>query len=1100
MVLVMPRAALGLCGPTTKNIPCVYFDHSATARSSSLVSTLSITGFSVPATSVCYDPILVVGISLLDPNGNVGPVASVTWNTGVSQSLTNDTGSSLSSSTNDNAKKRVEFWYLTGPATTTNGTVTATMSSGNTAQMVMGAILACGADQSSPILISGGSNPSTAGSTASSGIQSANGVLFVDILAVDGNITVTLGNSATLDWDLCSSTGTCTSSFVRGASSYKSSTSSSEWATWYLSASTFWVLGETSLKPWTPTAIGLESFDADSYDGGTVLRWHTGHEAKTLGYRVYREVEGRMVPVNRDVIVGSGLSFSGPVLQAGYSYSWFDPKGRPGDTYWLEDVEVGGESAWHGPFTARQGHGRAPRVADSRMLGETSRTLSLRRASDAQVLHGYAPPLRPLAVQGTGVRRVSGRVSRAMAGGLDMQWRLAAAGAAKIKVSAPGWYRLSFQALEAAGFHIGDSARLQLYADGVEQAIRVTDADSGGNRPTASSIEFFGVPNDTPASGTRTYWLVEGDRPGLRMGQRDTAGGEEASVATVPFTVQVKKRLVYVPGVLNGDRENFFGQAITADPAVEKVAVDHLAASSGQNATLRLALQGLTKDPFAVEVVVNGATVGKMEMRGAKWQQASFGIPVSTLKEGENTITLSRMDGSSISFVDTLELSYPRLTVAGSGQTVFDFPEAMGGRDVRLEGFTTGHVRVIDISAPSRPVELTVSGGRDGSGYYADLMVPAHRGPTTLLAFIDEQVAVPSGVGLDTPSSWHTADHRADMVIIGPAGFLPAADPLRAFHESEGLSVQMVDVQDIFDEFSYGAKDPAALKAFLARAQKVWGTAPKYVLLLGDGSYDPRDYLGFDEDMVPTKLIDTDTYETASDDWFADFNGDGIPEMAIGRLPVDSADEAANVIGKIVDREAKGVSLGTMLTVADQARGDNFALINQRLAEELPAQTSVQAVNEDDTGVDEARRVVLDTINAGVDFVNYSGHGTVDRWRGNVLTSEDAATLENGDHLTVFTMMNCLNGLFQEPLLEGLGEALIRAPAGGAVAVWASTATTASSEQELLVDAFYRNLGGQPGGTIGEAAIMARHATKDLNVRRSWVLLGDPAMRVEGAQ
>ncbi|HHQ48401.1 MAG TPA: hypothetical protein ENK19_05895, partial [Acidobacteria bacterium] len=221
---------------------------------------------------------------------------------------------------------------------------------------------------------------------------------------------------------------------------------------------------------------------------------------------------------------------------------------------------------------------------------------------------------------------------------------------------------------------------------------------------------------------------------------------------------------------------------------------------------------------------------------------------------------------------------------------------------------------------------------------------------------------------------------------------------------------------------------------------------------------------------------------------------------AIGRLPVDSAEEAAKVVRKIVDGEAAGIRLGSMLTVADQAKGDNFALINQKMTKLLPAQTAVQVVNEDDTGPKAARQTVLDAINAGVDFVAYSGHGTVDRWRGDVLTAEDAATLENGDHLAVFTMMNCLNGLFQEPLLEGLGEALIREPDAGAVAVWASTATTTSAEQELLMDAFYRTLARQPGTRIGEAAALARHATEDLNVRRTWVLLGDPAMKVEGVQ
>jgi len=995
--------------------------------------------------------------------------------------------------TNDSSRKRVEMWTLAGP---TPGTANVVITVPSAAQIVAGAVMACGVDQTTPFIGRTFGNNQGANNLAQVGLSSAQYGLLLDIIATDANVTASVSNGETNTFNVTSGTG---ANNVRGGSSHKSSTGTFEVPTYNLGASTYWALGAATLRPWTPTAIGLESFNADSYDRGTVLRWHTGHEANTLGFQVYREVDGKMVPVNRDVIVGSGLSFPGPVLQAGYTYSWFDPQGRPGDVYWLQDIEIGGEGAWHGPFTAQQGHGRAPKVARSRMLGETSRALSLERGAGAPSLSGYTPPLTPVSSQGIGVRRAHNGVSRVTAGGRDVQWRLAAAGAAKIEVSAPGWYRVSFQDLEAAGFHVGDASRLQLYADGVEQAIQVFGAGSEGERPITAGIEFFGVPNDTPASGTRTYWLIEGDRPGLRAAHRDSAGDEGSSPGIVPFTVQVKERLIYVPGVLNGDRENFFGQAITADPAVETVAVSHLAASGG-DATLRLALQGLTKDPFGVQVNVNGTTVGKVKVEGATWQQSSLTIPASVLKDGENTVTLSRLDESSIAFVDTLELSYPRETIVGAGQTAFNFPAEMENPQIRLEGFSTASVRVMDVSVPSRPVELKVSGGREGNAYYADVTVPVHHSGTTLLAFTDEQMAAPSGVVLDAPSSWNAADHRADMVIIGPAGFLPAADPLRAFHESEGLEVEMVDVQDIFDEFSYGAKDPAAIRAFLARAQTVWPNGPRYVVLVGDGSYDPRDYLGFGEDVVPTKLIDTDSYETASDDWFADFNDDGIPAMSIGRLPVDSAEEAARVVAKIVDGEAAGVALGSMLTVADQAKGDNFALINQKMTELLPSRTAVQVVNEDDTGADVARNMVLDAIRQGVDFVAYSGHGTVDRWRGDVLTAEDVPTLGNGDHLAVFTMMNCLNGLFQEPLLESLGEALVREPDAGAVAVWASTATTTSSQQERLMDAFYRNLARQPGARIGEAATMAKHATDDLNVRRTWVLLGDPAMKVEGAQ
>src|SRR5207237_1452606 len=116
------------------------------------------------------------------------------------------------------------------------------------------------------------------------------------------------------------------------------------------------------------------------------------------------------------------------------------------------------------------------------------------------------------------------------------------------------------------------------------------------------------------------------------------------------------------------------------------------------------------------------------------------------------------------------------------------------------------------------------------------------------------------------------------------------------YRQKQGLSVEVVNIEDLYDEFSYGHKSPQALKDFLSFTKTSWLKAPRYVLLMGDASFDPRNYLGRgDYDFVPTKLIDTQYLETASDDWYADFKANGLAEMAIGRLPVRGADEAARI-------------------------------------------------------------------------------------------------------------------------------------------------------------------------------------------------------------
>jgi peptidase C25-like protein len=105
------------------------------------------------------------------------------------------------------------------------------------------------------------------------------------------------------------------------------------------------------------------------------------------------------------------------------------------------------------------------------------------------------------------------------------------------------------------------------------------------------------------------------------------------------------------------------------------------------------------------------------------------------------------------------------------------------------------------------------------------------------------------------------------------------------------------DVDDVYDEFSFGQKSPQAIRDFMSFATSSWKIRPGYLLLAGDASYDPKNYLGYgDSDAVPTRLLDTAFLETASDDWFTDFNNDGIAEIATGRLPICTVAEANSMV------------------------------------------------------------------------------------------------------------------------------------------------------------------------------------------------------------
>ena len=316
--------------------------------------------------------------------------------------------------------------------------------------------------------------------------------------------------------------------------------------------------------------------------------------------------------------------------------------------------------------------------------------------------------------------------------------------------------------------------------------------------------------------------------------------------------------------------------------------------------------------------------------------------------------------------------------------------------------------------------------------------------------------------------------------------------------QSQGLSSAIIDVEDIFDEFSYGDKSPQSVKDFLAYAKGNWKKAPRYVLLVGDSSLDPKNYLGYgDSDYVPTKLLDTQLMQTASDNWLADFNGDGVEELAIGRLPVRTAQEAATMINKIVSYDSGGRS-ESMLLVADRNDGFNFEAANAVLRSLIPADFRVEEIDRSASDDATAKNRLIEAVNRGQKIVNYTGHGSVDNWKGQILTNEDALALTNTNGLSLFITMTCLNGYYQDPVVDGLAESLMKASRGGAVAVWASSGMTSPGNQAVLNQQLYRLLFDRTvNGSMGDLTMRAKSAILDPDIRRTWVLFGDPSMKLK---
>lgn len=574
--------------------------------------------------------------------------------------------------------------------------------------------------------------------------------------------------------------------------------------------------------------------------------------------------------------------------------------------------------------------------------------------------------------------------------------------------------------------------------------------------------------------------------------------GRAGAPPSFQFTVQEKPREYYFTALKNGDASNFFGPMIWTTPVDQHLTLQHLDPAPPGNAQLAVGLQGGTDGQHNVQVLVNGASVGNVVFQGQSEGTMNLSIPQSGLHEGDNVVTLVAQGGDmDVSLIDYIGVTYWHTYTADNDALKFT---AQGGKQLSVLGFSSQNIRVMDITQPDAVIEVADTAKAQGAVYSSTFTVPGS-GTHTLLAFTDGQIGYPAGITSNKPSTWHGTTNSANLVIISHGDFLGSVGPLVSLRKQQGWSVALVDVEDVYDEFSFGAKTPQALRDFLSRAKSSWKKAPSYVLLVGTASYDPRNYLGMGNDFVPTKLIDTQYMETASDDWFGDFNNDGLPEMAFGRFPVSTVGEADKAVSKIVGYEQQ-TAMNVVLLAADLNDGYDFEAPSLAVGALLPPPTiNVKQVFRGSYPNDsQASQDLMTSINQGPLLVNYLGHGSVDVWRGNIFNSQDAVALTNGLRLPFVVSMTCLNGFFQDPAQQSLADALMNAQNGGAVAVWASSGLTDPDAQILMDKQLIQllfNGQGLTGLTIGEATARAKEATTDMDVRKTWILFGDPTTKLK---
>ena len=500
---------------------------------------------------------------------------------------------------------------------------------------------------------------------------------------------------------------------------------------------------------------------------------------------------------------------------------------------------------------------------------------------------------------------------------MSKQWSIASQSALKIAINKSGWYHLNMIDLMAAGLNTSANPQtLQMFVGGTEIPIKM-NASNPGLLSANDSIEFYGSAINTPTSDTQIYWLIAGTQTGKRIGLQQSPGSANNSgPSSFLYTVERKDRSLYFSSLLNGEAENWFGPVVSSSPASESLNVHHLNQNSTSQATIEIALQGVTTNSHQVNVMLNGSAIESISFDGMTHKTVKLSIPQTSLIEGSNQITLTADGAGDVSLIDYVNITYPHSYVA-DGNILST--SAVSMQPVQIGGFTSNQITAIDVANPNQPVEVegTIAGE---TGNYSISIGPAKQ--RSLLVFTPDQTLQPVSINANQPSTLNKGGSGANFVIITHKDLAQSIQPFAAYKQSQGYQVSIVDVEDIYDEFSYGVHTPQAVKDFLIWTYLHWSKQPQYVLLAGSGSLDPKNYIGLgDTDLVPVKLIDTSSMEAASDDWFVDFNNNGIPRMSIGRLPVRNAADASDLVGKIISYEQTGKADSAVLVsdISDNA-------------------------------------------------------------------------------------------------------------------------------------------------------------------------------------
>lgn len=754
----------------------------------------------------------------------------------------------------------------------------------------------------------------------------------------------------------------------------------------------------------------------------------------------------------------------------------------------------------------------------------------------------------------------------------------------KIPVIRTDLYRITYNNIKAAaGIEPEDIDldTLQLENGGQKQGIYIFDENGNDTLDSGEQIVFYGrALADNKFTDENIYWLrfalrgepATGDLEPSRVTTRDATPRTGNLVTPTAFLTRIRFEENVHHDVLAGTSvkselaDHYFWVAFRGGnistsrkdfPIELPMAVPRLEIE--RNAILRIKFQGASRRGSALHearIAFNGLQLGRVEEWKRQVSQiATRSIPQLRIHHNQvNFMRIEALDtnrtaaGSYDFYLDWYELDYWRNFRAVANRLEFNTntePRNRGQVQYRVENIFSEAIDVYQLDEKGIAGKL-IGGEVSRRGASHQILFEDTVNQHTRY-FVISRTAYRSINALipTAPTLLRNPANQVDYVVITHPTFTESIEPLVEFRRSQGLTTMVVDIGNIYDEFSDGLFNPLAIQKFLRYAYSNWQQpVPTYVLLVGDAHYDYKNATveRYRRDpnfrgaynlypiFVPTfHGWAPESGETAMDQRFVNVSGeDALPDMLIGRLSVQTSEELATMVEKIINYEKNlktGLWQGTLIQVADD-NADNpgdglFEVSRDRLiADVIPLGYDTRQIYLRKIRSPERTRLdIRNALNQGALAIEYTGHGGIQTWADeSIFRIEDVVGLRNR-YLPFVITTTCLNGQFDKPQQVGnfcLSEQFLLGEHGAIATLSATRLTYGTANAEFDNDLFESMFQiGRAGNletgfqtsrtsqTVGHIVANAKISFMTRIRNASWIpgteqytLFGDPASRL----